>query len=96
MAEMGYCPSGRLFEAAACGVPVLSDGWEGLSHFFDPPSEILVANSAEEAIAALDTSDDQLRRMSRAARDKVLCHHTAERRAAQLVAAFEGAATVEA
>jgi spore maturation protein CgeB len=27
MAEMGYCPSGRLFEAAACGVPIVTDPW---------------------------------------------------------------------
>jgi spore maturation protein CgeB len=96
MAELGYCPSGRLFEAAACGAPVLSDWWEGLSHFFEPGSEILVARSAQEAIAALDTSDEQLLRMARAARDRVLRDHTAERRATQLVAAIEGAAPVEA
>jgi spore maturation protein CgeB len=96
MAGLGYCPSGRLFEAAACGAPVLTDEWEGLSQFFDPDSEILVANSAEEAMAALDTSDEQLQRISRAARERVLCDHTAERRASQLVAAIEGSATVEA
>jgi spore maturation protein CgeB len=96
MAEMGYCPSGRLFEAAACGAPVLSDWWEGLSEFFEPDSEILVARSAQEAIALLDTSDAQLVRMARAARERVLRDHTADRRAAQLVAAIEGAAPVEA
>src|SRR3954468_14896805 len=36
MAEMGYCPSGRLFEAAACGTPILSDTWEGIENFFEP------------------------------------------------------------
>ena len=45
MAEMGYCPSGRLFEAAACGTPIVSDWWEGLDHFFEPGKEILVAKS---------------------------------------------------
>jgi len=38
MASMGYCPSGRLFEAAACGTAVLSDWWEGLDAFFEPGS----------------------------------------------------------
>ncbi|MBE7158276.1 MAG: glycosyltransferase, partial [Rhodospirillales bacterium] len=33
MADMGWCPSGRLFEAAACGVPILSDSWAGLDAF---------------------------------------------------------------
>ena len=43
MARMGWCPSGRLFEAAACGAPILSDWWEGLDAFFEPGREILVA-----------------------------------------------------
>ena len=42
MADMGYCPSGRLFEAAACGVPVLSDTWEGFDTFFEPGAEVLI------------------------------------------------------
>ena len=42
MAEMGWCPSGRLFEAAACGAPMLTDAWEGLDAFFEPGREILV------------------------------------------------------
>ena len=53
MAEMGWCPSGRLFEAAACGTPILSDWWEGLDAFFTPGDEILVAHCADDAIGAL-------------------------------------------
>src|SRR6185369_8117440 len=41
MAEMGFCPSGRLFEAAACGAPILTDTWEGLDQFYTPGEEIL-------------------------------------------------------
>jgi spore maturation protein CgeB len=41
MARMGYCPSGRLFEAAACGAPIVSDCWEGLDQFFTPGNEVL-------------------------------------------------------
>ena len=37
----GLLPSGRLFEAAACGVPILSDWWDGLEEFFEPGREIL-------------------------------------------------------
>jgi spore maturation protein CgeB len=96
MAEMGYCPSGRLFEAAACGAAVLSDCWDGLSEFFEPGSEILVASSAADALTALEISDEQLARVARAARERVLTDHTAERRAHQLVAALEGALTVGA
>ena len=96
MAEMGYCPSGRLFEAAACGAAVLSDSWDGLDQFFEPGSEILVASSTEEALAALEVSDEQLALLARAARERVLIDHTAERRAQQLVAALESALTVGA
>ncbi|GEJ58306.1 CgeB family protein [Anaeromyxobacter diazotrophicus] len=91
MAAMGYCPSGRLFEAAACGTPVLSDAWEGLSAFFEPGREILVARDTEEALAAVDLPPGELARVGRAARARVLAQHTAERRAAELVAAIEGA-----
>src|SRR5436190_8946882 len=44
MARVGYCPSGRLFEAAACGAPIISDWWQGLDAFFEPGLELLVAH----------------------------------------------------
>lgn len=89
MAEMGYCPSGRLFEAAACGVPVLSDGWEGLETFFEPGSEILVADSTDDVLEILALSDSELGEIGAAARRRVLEEHTAERRARELEAALE-------
>jgi spore maturation protein CgeB len=81
MAEMGWCPSGRLFEAAACGTPLLSDWWEGLDAFFAPADEILVARLADEAIGALSSSDAELERIAAQARERVLAEHTADRRA---------------
>lgn len=91
MAEMGFCPSGRLFEAAACGVPLLSDVWEGLDHFFEPGTEILVARTTEDTIAAMETSDADLARMAQAARDRTLAEHTADARAREMEAALEEA-----
>lgn len=91
MAAMGYCPSGRLFEAAACGTPLLSDWWEGLDHFFEPGSEILIARNTAEALAALDLSDAELRRIAHAARERTLQEHTAERRALELEQIFDDA-----
>jgi spore maturation protein CgeB len=91
MVEMGWCPSGRLFEAAACGAAVLSDDWEGLDSFFEPGREILVASNTEEALAALDLDDAQIRRMASAARDRVLTEHSSARRAGQLVSLLESA-----
>jgi spore maturation protein CgeB len=84
MAENGYCPSGRLFEAAACGAAILSDDWPGLNNFFEPATEILVASGTAEAIAALETSTEELARIRRAARERTLEEHTADVRARQL------------
>lgn len=91
MAEMGYCPSGRLFEAAACGVPILSDLWEGLDYFFEPGSEILTAHSTEEATGALERSPAELARIAKAARERTLAEHSGQRRALDLEAALEAA-----
>jgi spore maturation protein CgeB len=90
MAEMGYCPSGRLFEAAACGTPILSDTWEGLDTFFEPGREILVARNTDEALAALDLPPDELGRVAEAARARTLAEHTADCRARDLEGIIEG------
>jgi spore maturation protein CgeB len=84
MARMGYCPSGRLFEAAACGTPILSDGWEGLDQFFQPDEEILVAQTTEDAVRALRKPVSELKEMARAARERTLREHTSEQRARQM------------
>jgi spore maturation protein CgeB len=84
MAEMGYCPSGRLFEAAACAVPVLTDEWEGLEQFFEPGREIITARCAEDAVAAVELPGDELHKIAQAARERVLAQHTAEHRAIEL------------
>ncbi len=95
MARMGWCPSGRLFEAAACGVPILSDWFAGLDTFFRPDEEILVARSTEEAMDALALGDAALAGIARRARERTLDEHTAARRATQMVAAFEAATARE-
>lgn len=85
MAACGWCPSGRLFEAAACATPILSDRWDGLDEFFCPGSEIMIAQTTEDVLAALDLSDRELAMVGAAARERVLSDHTADRRAAELV-----------
>ena len=84
MAEMGYCPSGRLFEAAACGVPILTDWWEGLDCFFAPETELLVARTTEDVVRTMQLSDRELGRIGQNARQRTLEEHTAEHRACQL------------
>ncbi len=89
MAAMGYCPSGRLFEAAACGTAVLSDWWPGLETFFQPGEEILIATSAADAIAAIKTDHFALDRIGSRARERALDCHTAEIRAQRLIRLLE-------
>ncbi|HYZ65014.1 MAG TPA: glycosyltransferase [Acetobacteraceae bacterium] len=95
MARMGWCPSGRLFEAASCGVPILSDWFAGLDEFFVPGREILVAHTTEDAMAALRLPVAELAAIARRARERTLEEHTAARRASEMVAAFEGATARE-
>lgn len=91
MAAHGWCPSGRLFEAAACGATVLSDWWEGLDRFFTPGEEILVARTSEDAIDALDIADSEIRRIAVRARERTLTMHTAERRSLEFLNLLETA-----
>ncbi len=93
MAEMGWCPSGRLFEALACGTPLLSDDWEGLDRFYTPGEEILIARGTEDAIAAIGLDDATLRRIAARARQRTLDEHTSDQRAADLEAALESIGT---
>jgi spore maturation protein CgeB len=81
MVAAGWSPSVRLFEAAACGVPVISDWWEGLDAFFEPGREILVAETAEDVLRHLREGD---RTVGLRARRRVLAEHTTDHRAAEL------------
>lgn len=81
MAEFGYCPSGRLFEASACGAAILSDTFEGLESFFEPGSEILVCRNSEEAMEAIQSPSAELSRIARRGRERTLACHTSEKRA---------------
>ncbi|MDF3062357.1 MAG: glycosyltransferase [Microvirga sp.] len=91
MAEMGWCPSGRLFEAAACGAAILTDDWDGLDAFFEPGREILVARSGDDTIAALGLSMIERREIAEAGRERVLAEHTSDRRAITMEKELESA-----
>lgn len=81
MVRAGYSPSVRLFEAAACATPIITDYWEGLDSFFKPGEEILVSRSAEESLRYLRelTFEDRMA-IGQRARNKVLSCHTASHR----------------
>ncbi|HWK64991.1 MAG TPA: glycosyltransferase [Rhizobiaceae bacterium] len=86
MAEMGWCPSGRLFEAAACGAAIVTDVWPGLDSFFAPGWEVLPVDTTEDVIAALNLTDQELKRLRENARERVLAEHTSDRRATEFEA----------
>lgn len=85
MVEAGYSPSVRLFEAAACGTPIISDCWEGIQTFFKPGEEILLSYSSEESLYyLLEISEEERQAIGQRARDRVLSAHTAKHRAREL------------
>jgi spore maturation protein CgeB len=87
MADAGWSPSVRLFEAAACGVAIISDPWDGLFELFEPEREILIARNTDDVLRALRRPDG--RDLGRRARERVLAAHTAAHRAATLVRYIE-------
>jgi spore maturation protein CgeB len=85
MIRMGYSPSVRLFEAAACGVPIISDWWPGLETIFVPGKHILVARSSAEVLRYLrEFPDGERRQLAIRAREQVFARHTAAHRAIAL------------
>ena len=87
MAAYGWCPSGRLFEAAACGAPILTDTWEGLDAFFTPGEELLTAATTADALSAL--ARDDLPEIAQRARARALAEHTSAHRSDELLALLE-------
>ncbi len=85
MIRAGYSPSVRLFEAAACGVPIISDIWDGIETLFVPGREIVLAREPDDVLAVLGgASHEERRRMGEEARQRVLAEHTAAHRARSL------------
>lgn len=93
MVQAGYSPSVRLFEAAACATPIISDFWKGLDTIFKIDREILVAGSPEEVLHYLRAWPEKARRrLGERARARVLADHSSTHRAAELEGYIELAA----
>jgi spore maturation protein CgeB len=89
MVGCGWSPSVRLFEAAACGTPVISDPWPGLCELFPENEAVLIARSTEDVIAMLTDIDDAHRnRIAASARERVLSSHTGLARAREFMCAL--------
>jgi spore maturation protein CgeB len=86
MIRAGYSPSVRLFEAAVCGTPIISDWWPGLETLFRPDVEIIVVHKPDDVLQTLRNTPEHVRRaMADRARSRVLQHHTGRHRAAELM-----------
>lgn len=85
MRSLGFSPSVRLFEAAACGTPIISDRWPGIETIFSPSTEILLASTPEEVVQIIRELPEQRQRsIAEHARQRVLRDHTPDHRARQL------------
>lgn len=85
MIEAGFAPSVRLFEAAACGIPIISDYWNGLETFFRLDQEILIVSSTKRVLQILhDIPEEERIKIGRSARERILNEHSSRQRAKQL------------
>jgi spore maturation protein CgeB len=91
MASCGFSPPTRVFEAAGAGTCLITDAWEGIEHFLEPGSEILVAASGAEVADHLDSlTPERAWNIAQRARRRILAHHTYRRRATQFATLLEG------
>ena len=96
MVRAGYSPSVRLFEAAACATPIITDEWPGLAEFFLPGRDILTAQTATDVIRLLrELPESEAGAIGQRARERVLAEHTAAHRAAELEEAIESVRRAE-
>ncbi|MCA1490312.1 glycosyltransferase [Ensifer sp. NBAIM29] len=90
MIAAGWSPSVRLFEAAACRTPLISDWWQGIESFFPPGEALVIARTGGDVVTALVELDDRRREaIADAAYRRLASAHSAEVRARAFVEAVE-------
>lgn len=85
MVRWGWSPSVQLFEAAACGAPIVTDAWAGIEDYFEPGREIIVARDDFDPGSL---SDDERAEMGKKARERVITQHTPAHRAEEFMSLF--------
>lgn len=96
MVQAGFSPSVRVFEAAACASPIISDNWPGLDTFFSPGEEILLPSTSEDVVRLLrEASSEEMDRIGERAQQRVLAEHTSDKRAEQFERAISSASLHE-
>jgi len=99
MAEIGFSPATRVFEAAGAGACLITDAWEGIEMFLQPDVEVLVARDGQDVAEHLGAlTRERAQQIGQAALRRVLAEHTYDRRAAEADQIFRElkAATAEA
>ena len=90
MADVGFSPPTRIFEAAGAATCVITDAWQGIDEFFAPGKEILIAAGAEDVVSYVTSIDSQRRAsLGEAMRRRALRCHTYAQRAAQVQVVLE-------
>ena len=85
MAEVGFSPATRVFEAAGAGACLITDAWEGVALFLQPGEEVLVARDGADVAAHLEAlTPERSRAIGEAARTRILAEHTYARRGADV------------
>lgn len=95
MAEYGFSPPTRIFEAAGAAACIITDQWNGIEAFLEPGSEVLVARNGDEVAAHLDSlSPESAQRIGLAAQRRILADHTYAHRASELEAVLGGSVEI--
>jgi spore maturation protein CgeB len=85
MAEVGFSPATRVFEAAGAGACLITDAWEGVELFLQPDEEVLVARDGQDVVDHLQAlTPERARAIGEAARQRITAEHTYARRGAEV------------
>ena len=89
MAEVGFSPATRVFEAVGAGACLITDAWDGIELFLGPDEEVLVARDGQDVAEHVQAlTPERAREIGRAGRARILAEHTYAKRAAEADALF--------
>ncbi|WP_105419156.1 glycosyltransferase [Neorhizobium sp. T25_27] len=94
MAENGFSPATRVFEAAGAEACLITDYWEGIDLFLKPDEEVLVARDGQDVAEILSSlTPERAKAIGKRALARVLSEHTYSHRAGEVDAVFRAHAS---
>jgi spore maturation protein CgeB len=85
MADIGFSPATRVFEAAGAAACLITDAWEGIELFLEPNQEVLVARDGQDVVDLVrGLTPERARAIGDAALRRVLAEHTYAHRGAEV------------